>query len=61
MFKDNKYIGEKFGGYTEAFDNKINKNKVIKIMATSILDVKPCELLETLEADNQQPSFVEIH
>lgn len=30
-------------------------------MATSIEDVKPCELLETLKADNQQPSFVEIH
>jgi hypothetical protein len=61
MFKNNKYIGPKFGGYTEAFNDCINKDKVIEIMATSIEDVKPCELLETLEADNQQPSFVEIH
>lgn len=60
-FKEFKYIGMKFGGYTEAFNNCINKDKVIEIMATSIKDVKPCELLETLEADNQQPSFVEIH
>lgn len=61
IFKNNKYIGPKFGGYTEAFNDCINKDKVIEIMATSIEDVKPCELLETLEADNQQPSFVEIH
>jgi len=61
MFKNNKYMGPKFGGYTEAFNNGINKDKVIELMATSIEDVKPCELLETLEADNQQPSFVEIH
>lgn len=60
-FKSNKYLGLKFGGYTEAFNTKINKNKVMEIMATSIKDVKPCELLETLEADNQQLSFVEIH
>lgn len=60
MFKNNKYKGVKFGGYTEAFDNFIDKEKVMEIMATSILDVKPCELLESLEADNQQPSFIEM-
>ena len=32
-----------------------------KIMGASFKDVEPCELLENLEADNQQPSFVEIH
>ena len=60
-FKKNKYLGKKFGGYTEAFDNKIDKNNVMEIMATSFLDVKPHELLESLEVDNQQPSFAEMH
>jgi hypothetical protein len=61
IFKDNKYTGPKFGGYTEAFNNCIDKNKVIEIMAASIEDVEPRELLEKLEAVNQQPSNVEIH
>ena len=59
-YKSCKYIGAKFGGYTEAFDDTINKNDVIKIMGASILDVEPRELLENLEVDNQQPSFIEI-
>lgn len=59
-FKLYKYTGLKFGGYTEAFNEFINKNDVIEIMAASILDVEPRELLENLEADNQQPSFLEI-
>jgi len=29
-------------------------------MGASILDVEPRELLESLGADNQQPSFIEI-
>jgi hypothetical protein len=32
----------------------------MKIMGASILDVEPRELLENLEVDNQQPSFIEI-
>lgn len=59
-YKTYKYIGLQFGGYTEAFNNNINKEDVIKIMGASILDVEPRELLENLEADNQQPSFIEI-
>lgn len=60
-YKSYKYIGVKFGGYTEAFNDTINKDDVIKIMGASILDVEPRELLESLEADNQQPSFAEMH
>lgn len=60
-YKSCKYKGEKFGGYTEAFNNTINKEEIMKIMGASFKDVEPCELLEHLEADNQQPSFVEIH
>jgi len=59
-YKSCKYIGPKFGGYTEAFNDTICKEDVIKIMGASILDVEPRELLESLEADNQQPSFIEI-
>lgn len=59
--KGNQYKGEKFGGYTEAFDNNVDKEYVMRIMGASFKDVEPCELLEHLEADNQQPSFVEIH
>jgi len=60
-YKSHKYEGEKFGGYTEAFNNNVNKEYIMKIMGASFKDVEPCELLEHLEADNQQPSFVEIH
>ena len=60
-YQNCKYTGTKFGGYTEAFNNNINKEDVIKIMGASILDVEPRELLESLEVGNQQPSFVEIH
>lgn len=59
-YRSCKYIGPKFGGYTEAFNDTICKEDVIKIMGASILDVEPRELLESLEADNQQPSFIEI-
>lgn len=59
-YKKWKYKGAKFGGYTEAFNTNINVEEIIKIMAASIKDVEPCELLENLEADNQQPSFIEI-
>lgn len=60
-YKSHKYEGKKFGGYTEAFNNNVNKEYIMKIMGASFKDVEPCELLEHLEADNQQPSFVEIH
>jgi len=56
-----KYTGIKFGGYTEAFNDTVNKDDVIKIMGASILDVEPRELLEKLEAANQQPSNIEIY
>lgn len=59
-YQKSVYTGIKFGGYTEAFNNTIDKNDVIRIMGASILDVEPRELLESLEADNQQPSFIEI-
>lgn len=55
-YKSYKYIGIKFGGYTEAFNNTVEKEKIIKEMGASIMDVEPCELLENLEVDNQQPS-----
>ena len=61
MNLNNMYTGEKFGGYTEAFNTSVDQNNIMKIMAASIPDVEPRELLENLEADNQQPSFVEIH
>jgi hypothetical protein len=60
-YKNCKYKGFKFGGYTEAFNNSVDKEYIMKIMGASFKDVEPCELLENLEADNQQPSFVEIH
>ena len=56
-YKSYKYKGKKFGGYTEAFNNSVNKECIMKIMGASIKDVEPCELLETLEADNQQLSL----
>lgn len=59
-YKSCRYLGVKFGGYTEAFDDTIDKDNVMKIMGASILDVEPRELLENLEVDNQQPSFIEI-
>lgn len=59
-YHKNVYTGLKFGGYTEAFNDTIDKDNVIRIMGASILDVEPRELLESLEADNQQPSFIEI-
>lgn len=59
-YNDYKYLGPKFGGYTEAFNDKLNKEEVMKIMGASIIDVEPRELLESLEAGNQQPSFIEI-
>jgi rubredoxin len=60
-YKSFKYKGEKFGGYTEAFNSSVDKKYIMKIMGASFKDVELCELLEHLEADNQQPSFVEIH
>lgn len=59
-YKNYKYKGQKFGGYTEAFNNSVDKEYIMKIMGASFKDVEPCELLENLEAGNQQPSFVEI-
>jgi hypothetical protein len=60
-FSNYKYSGEKFGGYTETFNDKVDKNKIIEVMGASIEDVEPCELLEKLEAANQQPSNIEIY
>ncbi len=55
-YKEFRYIGDKFGGYTEAFNNLIDVKNVMKTMGASIKDVEPCELLESLEVDDQQPS-----
>lgn len=56
-FKEYKYDGLKFGGYTEAFNKNIPINEIILFMGASLKDVEPCELLGTLEADNQQLSL----
>jgi hypothetical protein len=59
-FKHCKYEGEKFGGYTEAFNDTIDKENVMNIMGAPLDGVEPRELLENLEVDNQQPSIIEI-
>jgi hypothetical protein len=59
-FVSHKYTGNfKFGGFSESFNNSVNidsiKEKILTLFE-EIQDRKPCELLETPEEDNQQPS-----
>jgi len=49
----------RFSGYTETFNSQINTNEVLQKIMTLLEEIQerqPCELLESLEADNQQPS-----
>ena len=50
----------KFPGYMETFNSQINTNEVIQKIMTLFEEIqnrKPCELLESLKEDNQQPSL----
>lgn len=54
------YTGERFHGYTEAFNLNLPLSEVYNYLLGALeysSNVEPRELLESLEVDNQQPSF----
>lgn len=60
LYKDFAYKGDIFAGHNECFNSNLNYVNFIKKTMTlleEIQDRKPDELLESLGADNQQPSL----